>query len=108
MANDVFGITGTTLAGSFEVEEAVAEGGFGVVYRAHHRGFRAPVALKCIGAPSGMTDAQRDAFLTQFRKEAEILFRLSAAIPEVVRPLHVDVTTLPDGRFVPFLALEWL
>src|SRR5512147_2364907 len=92
---DVFGIVGTTQAGNFHVEEAVAQGGFGVVYRAQHGGFRAPVALKCLKIPEELSQAQREVFLGKFREEAELLFRLSAAIPEVVRPLHVDVL---DGK----------
>src|SRR6476619_3919737 len=107
-AEDVFGIVGTTQAGNFRVERVVAEGGFGVVYRAQHGGFRAPVALKCLKVPEAMTQLQRNVFLEKFREEAELLFRLSAAIPEVVRPLHVDVLKQKDGRFVPFLAMEWL
>jgi serine/threonine-protein kinase len=107
-AHDVFGIVGTTQAGNFHVERVVAEGGFGVVYRAQHGAFRAPVAIKCLKIPEQMTKQQRSVFLEKFREEAELMFRLSAAITEVVRPLHVDVLMLPDGRFVPFLALEWL
>jgi serine/threonine-protein kinase len=108
MASDVFGIVGTTQAGLFRVERVVAEGGFGVVYRAQHSAFRAPVALKCLKVPEGMNDQQRAQFLEKFREEGELLFRLSALIPTVVRPLHVDAVTLADGRLVPFLALEWL
>ncbi|MCC6553632.1 MAG: protein kinase [Polyangiaceae bacterium] len=108
MADDVFGIVGTTQAGNFHVEQVVAEGGFGVVYRALHGGFRAPVALKCLKVSEARTSRERDLFLEKFREEAELLFRLSASIPEVVRPLHVDVLHLKDGQFVPFLALEWL
>src|SRR6188474_2267561 len=107
MAEDVFGIVGTTQAGNLHVERVVAEGGFGVVYRAHHGAFRAPVALKCLKVPGEMSGPQREAFLEKFREEAELLFRLSASIPEVVRPLQVGVLDLP-GRFVPFIALEWL
>src|SRR4051812_30646532 len=106
MASDVFGIVGTTQAGLFHVERVVAEGGFGVVYRAQHGAFRAPVALKCLKVPESMTPEQRAQFLEKFREEGELLFRLSALIPTVVRPLHVDALTLADGRLVPFLALE--
>jgi serine/threonine-protein kinase len=107
-AEDVFGIVGTTQAGNFRVEKVVAEGGFGVVYRALHGGFRAPVAIKCLKIPDAMSSQARDVFLEKFREEAELMFRLSAAITEVCRPLHVDVLQLADGRFVPFLAMEWL
>jgi eukaryotic-like serine/threonine-protein kinase len=108
MTPDVFGIVGTTQVGTFRVEKAVAEGGFAVVYRAFHTAFRAPVALKCLKVPEGMTAAQKASFLEKFREEAELLFQLSSAIPEVVRPLQVDALEVEDGRFVPFLALEWL
>jgi serine/threonine protein kinase len=103
---DPFGIAGTTQARFFRVEKAVAEGGFGVVYRAHHEVFRAPVALKCLKVPEVMSAKERDAFLEKFRSEAEVLFRLSAALPEIVRPLQFGV--LDTSQFVPFMALEWL
>ncbi len=108
MATDLFGILGTTVAGAFRVEAVVAEGGFAVVYRAYHEGFRAPVALKCLKIPQHMSREAQARFEMQFAAEAELLFKLSAAIPVVVRPLHVEVVPAPDGTFMPFLALEWL
>jgi serine/threonine-protein kinase len=108
MAEDAFGIVGTVIASAYHVESVVAEGGFGTVYRAHHGGFRAPVALKCLRLPPGILPEARAHFLAAFRAEAELLFRLSASIPAVVRPLHVDAFTAVDGRFVPYLVLEWL
>ncbi len=108
MVDDVFGIVGTEVAGAYQVQEVVAEGGFGVVYRAFHPGFRASVALKCLKIPQSIGAEAQAKFLEQFRAEAELLFRLSASIPTVVRPLHVDKLNLQDGTFVPFMALEWL
>ena len=108
MDGDVFGIVGSTQAGFFRIDRVVAEGGFGVVYQAFHTAFRAPVALKCLKVPETMTAQGRDQFLERFREEGEMLFRLSSSSPAVVRPLHVDAITLEGGRFVPFLALEWL
>ncbi|MEM9693943.1 MAG: serine/threonine-protein kinase, partial [Myxococcota bacterium] len=108
MVEDVFGIVGTTLAGTFHVEEVIAEGGFGVVYRAEHVAFRAPVALKCLKVPGTVNSTQSETFVENFREEAEILFHLSAQIPEVVRPLHADAMTTEDGVFVPYLAMEWI
>lgn len=105
---DEFGIVGVTLANAFHVERVVAHGGFAIVYRGIHGGFRAPIALKCLRIPDGMTEVQRTTFLERFREEGELLFRLSAAIPEVVRPLHIDAVYLPTGSLMPFLALEWL
>jgi serine/threonine-protein kinase len=107
MAEDVFGIVGSVIAGAYHVEAVVAEGGFGVVYRAHHGGFRAPVALKLLKVPPQSSE-QQHAFLELFRAEAELLFKLSASLPTVVRPLHVDAFTASDGSFVPYIVLEWL
>lgn len=108
MMDDVFGILGTVQGGSFRVEEVVAEGGFAVVYRAYHGAFRASVALKCLKVPGALSGDEQAEFLEHFRGEAELLFRLSASIPEVVRPLHVGTLNQDDGRFVPFIAIEWL
>ena len=107
MSEDVFGIVGTT-QGPYRVESVVAEGGFGVVYRAHHDAFRAPVALKCLKVPGALSEKSQAEFLERFREEAEVMFRLSASIPAVVRPLHADVLVTKTGQFVPFMALEWL
>jgi serine/threonine-protein kinase len=79
-----------------------------VVYRAHHVGFRAAVALKCLKIPQHFSAEDRARFAQQFQAEAELLFKLSASIPTVVRPLHVEAVLTPDGTFMPFIALEWL
>lgn len=108
MADDVFGIVGSLQAAVFRVERVVAEGGFGVVYRAHHEGFKAAVALKCLKIPGAFSAEQRQQFLQKFQEEGEVLFRLSALIPSVVRPLHVGTLETSRQPFVPFIALEWL
>jgi serine/threonine-protein kinase len=107
-AEDRFGIVGRVIAGAYHVERVVAEGGFGIVYRAQHGGFRAPIALKCLKVPQHLGAEHQAQFLEYFRAEAEVMFRLSASTPNVVRPLHVDVMNAPTGAFVPFLVLEWL
>ncbi len=100
MAEDVSGIVGSLQAAVFRVERVVAEGGFGVVYRAHHEGFRAAVALKCLKIPVAFSAEQREAFLQKFQEEGEVLFRLSALIPSVVRPLHVGTLATSDASSV--------
>jgi serine/threonine protein kinase len=108
MVSDRFGIVGKVIARTYEIREVVAEGGFGVVYRAYHQGFRAEVALKCLKIPTELTSDQRRYFLEQFRSEAEVLFRLSSHNGNIVRPLHVDAFHTSDERLVPFMAMEWL
>ena len=105
MVEDRFGILGKVIAGTYLVEEVIAEGDFGVVYRAEHRGFRVRVALKCLKISADLATDER--FLEQLRAETEPLFRLAAASPAVVRPLHVE--TFPSGgQLVPFIVFEWL
>ncbi len=106
MPEDYFGIVGTTF-GAYRIEAVVAEGGFGVVSRGFHEAFQAPVAIKCQKIQQ-MSVRHQAEFLAKFQEEAAVLFRLSASLPSVVRPLHVDKMTTPDGRFVPFMAMEWL
>jgi len=108
MAKDLFGIVGTVIAGTYEVEAVVAEGGFAVVYRAHHQGFGAKVALKCLKLSRKVGPERQAEFLAQFKAEAALLFQLSSSIPTVVRPLHIDALTTKDGTFVPYMVLEWL
>jgi serine/threonine protein kinase len=109
VAEDVFGIVGSLQAGAYRVIRVVAEGGFGVVYRAHHEGFRADVAIKCLKIPGSLSAEQKQGFLLRFREEGELLFHLSALIPAIVRPLHVGtIEQARHGDFVPFIALEWL
>jgi eukaryotic-like serine/threonine-protein kinase len=105
---DRFGLVGHTIANTFRVDQVVAEGGFGIVYRAFHLHFRSPVALKCLKIPEELSESNRTQFLEQFRSEAEVLFHLSTVMPNIVRPLHVDAVMSPRGHFVPLMALEWL
>ncbi|MBN2193459.1 MAG: serine/threonine protein kinase [Polyangiaceae bacterium] len=108
MAKDVFGIVGTSLRGLFAVEQVVAEGGFGIVYRARHQTFQVPIALKCLKMPATLDPPRAGDFLEHFRVESQVLFQLSAALSAVVRPLHADAFMAPNGQFVPFFAMEWL
>ena len=108
MAQDLFGIVGTSIAGTYEVEAVVAEGGFAIVYRAHHTGFGAKVALKCLKLSQKVGPERQAEFLAQFKAEAALLFQLSSSIPTVVRPLHIDALTTKEGTFVPYMVLEWL
>lgn len=105
---DPFKIVGSVIGADFKVERLVAEGGFSAVYRGFHTRFRVPVALKCLKLPTQLDAAQRARFAAQFQQEAELLFRLSASLREVVRPLQVGDFATVEGRYVPFLALEWL
>src|SRR5215472_11827478 len=105
---DPFGWIGGTVAGKYKVASIVAEGGFGVVYRAQHLGFDTPIALKCLKVPARLQGAGREEFLKAFVDEGRLLHELSRATAGIVQALDVGADTSPDGTWTPYLALEWL
>ena len=108
MQSDPFGWVGHTVAGKFRVDACVAEGGFGIVYRALHVGFNAPVALKCLKLPARLQGAERDRFLEAFLAEGRLLHQLSRSTAGIVQALDVGAAVSPSGAWTPYLALEWL
>jgi serine/threonine protein kinase len=108
MQGDPFGWVGHTVAGKFRVDALVAEGGFGVVYRALHVGFNALVALKCLKLPARLQGADRDRFLDAFLAEGRLLHQLSRSTAGIVQALDVGAAVSPSGAWTPYLALEWL
>ncbi len=108
MQNDPFGWVGHVLGGKLRVDQLVAEGGFGVVYRAQHLGFDAKVALKCLKLPARLQGADRDRFLEAFLAEGRLLHQLSRSSTGIVQALDVGAEVSPSGAWTPYLALEWL
>lgn len=106
--SDPFGLVHRTVSDTFRVDEFVAEGGYGVVYRGFHEFFRAPIALKVLKVPSGLPPEVRTSFWEEFRREAEVQFRLSALTQFVVRPFHIGQVDVGREYPLPVMALEWL
>lgn len=103
---DPFGLVGARLDSRYEVGELVAQGGFGVVYRAQHRELRKPVAIKILKTPADLTPKQQADFLRRFAEEARTVAQLDH--PHVVRVLDFGTSIMPSGAKVPWMALEWL
>ena len=76
---------GSELAG-YRIEELIARGGMGVVYRATHLGLERPVALKVIAREL----ADRDGFRQRFLRESRLAARLD----------HPAVVPIYDSREV--------
>jgi hypothetical protein len=76
---------GSEVAG-YRIEELVARGGMGVVYRAIHLGLERPVALKVIAREL----ADRDGFRERFLRESRLAARLD----------HPSVVPIYDSREV--------
>jgi serine/threonine-protein kinase len=84
--------------GDYIIEEAVSQGGFASVYRAHHGRTGAKVALKVLWRE--LLASTR--LVRRFEHEAKALLKLRH--PNIVEVLEYG--SLPDGR--PYFAMEWL
>ncbi len=103
---DPFGLVGARLDSRYDVVGVVAQGGFGVVYRAQHRELRKPVAIKVLKTPSDLTQRQQKEFLLRFTEEARTVAQLDHA--HIVRVLDFGTSIMPSGAKAPWMALEWL
>jgi formylglycine-generating enzyme required for sulfatase activity len=105
---DPLNIVGTTIDEKYQVERVVGEGGFAVVYRAMHKIWRQPVAIKCFKALMDVTPEAREALLKDFVQEGALLTQLSARNASIVQARDVGTFTTANGAWVPYMVLEWL
>ncbi|HYP89966.1 MAG TPA: serine/threonine-protein kinase [Polyangiaceae bacterium] len=104
---DLFALSGTVLDGKYRIDHVVAEGGFGVVYAAHHLALDVPLALKVLKPSRHHTGELRADVVSGFLAEARTTARLSH--PNIARALDTGVmpsVVYPEG--LPWIALEWL
>lgn len=104
---DPFGLVGEIIDARYRIDGVAGEGGFGVVYRAFHLGFKRPIAIKVLRVPSHFTTDARERFLEKFREEGQHLARLSLECLSIVRVFDFGVTKVLELE-LPYLALEWL
>ncbi len=91
-------LVGRTLGGRYRVVAQIGEGGMGAVYRAEQLRLERYVAIKVLA----MSLAHDPACLERFRREAEVVSRLTH--PNIVSLLDYDVDA--DGS--PYLVMELL
>ena len=103
---DPFGLAGTLLDGRFQIEREVAEGGFGVVYRATQVALDRPVAIKVLKTPMGFDEAAKVQFRDRFASEAKTIARIRH--PHIVDVYDFGISTMPSAEIAPWMALEWL
>ena len=108
LREDPFGWVGHVIDDKYRIDSVVGEGGFGVVYRAHHLGFEQAVAVKCLKLNKALEGDVREAFLKKFLDEGRLLHRLSRATADVVQALDVGVAKSPNMVETPYLVLEWI
>ncbi|HVV50597.1 MAG TPA: serine/threonine-protein kinase [Polyangia bacterium] len=104
-AGDRFGLVGATVAGRYQVDRPVAEGGFAVVYRAVQAPLERFVALKVLKTPADLDAESRAAFRERFAAEARTIARLKHPFIVSVYDFGVDLVA---GEPAPWMALEWL
>ena len=106
---DPYGLVGQVLDGQFRVDAPIGEGGCSVVYRGHHVGLDAPVAIKCLKLQQMMGTAFVQTFEQRFRDESKIQYRLAQGSLNIVRTLGAGTTIAPaTSALVPYMVLEWL
>jgi eukaryotic-like serine/threonine-protein kinase len=106
--HDPLGLLGTTVGDKYDVEAFVAEGGFSFVYRARHRVWQQPVALKFLRAVQHANEEQKKRLLDDFVREGSFLRELSSRAASIVQAYDVGTMTGADSSWWPYLVLEWL
>ncbi len=107
-ASDPLKIAGSVVADKYLVDKAVGHGGFSVVYRAAHTLWKRPVAIKFFSELSSVPVEQRDEMQRAFIDEGALLTELSSLSPSIVQARDVGALTTPEGRWLPYIVLEWL
>ena len=107
-SNDPLGLVGQVIAEKYEIDRFVAEGGFSLLYRAQHRIWKAPVALKFLKALAGAAPGAREQLLASFVQEGSLLRELSSRTASILQAHDVGTWTTDGGEWYPYLVLEWL
>jgi formylglycine-generating enzyme required for sulfatase activity/serine/threonine protein kinase len=105
---DTLSLVGITVADKYSVESLVGEGGFAVVYRALHKIWKRPVALKVFKALGEVPPEDRERLLEDFIREGALLADLSEKSASICQARDVGMLTSPTGITVPYMVLEWL
>jgi len=108
MANDPLNLTDKTIADKYRIESMVGEGGIAVVYRAIHTIWDQPVAIKFFNGLSSAPPEHRQHLQDDFIKEGALLTELSSHTANIVQARDVGTHTTEDGRWMPYMVLEWL
>jgi serine/threonine protein kinase len=104
---DPLGLVGRILGGRYKVEAMVQQTGLSVVYRAVHRLWKRPVAIKAFQAPS-LGEEARQQLLESFVREGALLAELSEQTAAVCQARDVASLVTERGDWVPYMVLEWL
>ena len=107
-APDPLALVGTTVSEKYEIEAVVGEGGFAVVYKATHKVWQRPVAIKVFRALGDLPPERRDQLVKAFIQEGALLAELSERSAAICQARDVGMLETTDGRKMPYMVLEWL
>ncbi len=106
---DPFDLVGDVLDGQFRVDSYAGDGDFSLVYRGHHLGVDAPVAIKCLNLPATLEDVLVEPFIETFREGAKLHYRLAQGNLHIAQAISFGTTLAPrTGKVIPYLVREWL
>jgi formylglycine-generating enzyme required for sulfatase activity len=106
--DDPLSLVGNTVSEKYEIERVVGEGGFAVVYRATHKVWKRPVAIKVFRTLGDLSPDRRQHLVDGFIREGALLAELSERSAAICQARDVGMLTTKDGREMPYMVLEWL
>src|SRR5580704_5356172 len=108
MDRDPFDLTGDVLDGQFRVDSFAGEGDLSVVYKGHHLGVDAPVAIKCLNLPATLDPDLVRPLVDGFKDASRIHYRLARGNLNIAQSIASGTTVAPrTGAVVPYLVREW-
>jgi serine/threonine protein kinase len=108
MDGDPFDLVGDVLDGQFRVDAFAGEGDMSVVYRGHHIGVDATVAIKCLNLPATLDQALVEPLVASFREASRLHYRLARGNMNIAQCIAAGQTIAPrTGTTVPYLVREW-
>ncbi len=108
MESDPFDLVGDVLDGQFRVDTFIDEGNLSVVYKGHHLGLNAPIAVKCLNLPSTLDVALVQPLVDAFNEAACVHYRLARRNLNIAQSIACGTTLAPrTGALVPYLVREW-
>jgi eukaryotic-like serine/threonine-protein kinase len=96
------------VAGRYRLEQRVATGAMGAVWRAHDERLNRTVALKELLIAPGLTDADAQAATDRAMREGRIAARLQHPHAICVYDVALDSGTGAGSQLVPWLVMEYL
>jgi serine/threonine protein kinase len=105
---DPFDLLGDVLDGQFRVESFVGDGELSVVYKGHHLGVEAPVAIKCLNLPETLHPALARPLVQGFKRASRVQYRLARGNLHIAQAIASGSTLAPrTGVSIPYLVREW-